>query len=76
MDDWSLRQSEPYHFQRDRRQLSDYPRPAQPNTSQPNQLPAPAGWGMGTGEYWNLVFKEYLNRRKAGASITNLALGR
>jgi len=53
----------PYKYQRDRQRLNKYPRPAQPNISQPNQKPAPQGWGMSTRDYWNLVFKEYLRRR-------------
>lgn len=58
-----LRQSEPYAFQRKRSAIhSNYPRAAQPNTSQPNQLPAVQGWGMG-GDYWGGVFQDYLRRR-------------
>lgn len=56
----------PYKFQRLRHRLGEYPRPSQPNTSQPNQLPAPQGWGSDTGTYWSEVFSDYLKRRKGG----------
>lgn len=71
-----LHQTDPYAFQRKRHRLGEYPRPAQPNISQPNQLPKPQGWGLSTSEYWNEVFNDYLKRRKTGSNITNLALGR
>lgn len=73
-----LRQTEPYHFQRARPRLSNYPRASQPNTSQPNQL-TPTDINQrsnSTLDYYNLMQKQYLNRHKAAASITNLALGR
>ena len=70
-----LRQTEPYAYQRSRNAKHwSYPRPAQANTSQPNQRPL-QGWGMTMSEYWSSVFKEYLERRKS-SSLTNLALGR
>lgn len=56
-----LRQTEPYHFQRSRDSShSAYPRPAQANTSQPNQKGTPTGWGLSTGDYWQGVFDDYL----------------
>ena len=54
----------PYKFQRDRQIFNKQPRPPQPNTSQPNQLPKPQGWGMSTQDYWREVFSDYLRRRK------------
>lgn len=54
----------PYKYQRKRHRLGEYPRPPQPNTSQPNQLPAPQGWGVDTRSYWGEVFSDYLKRRK------------
>jgi len=69
------RQTEPYHFQRKRNAIhSSYPRPAQPNISQPNQIMQV--WGSTTQGYWGNIFNDYLKRRKAAGSITNLALGR
>jgi len=55
-----VRDIEPYHFQRKLRRLSDYPRPAQPNTYQPNQrfrIKASK-----TREYWDKAYQNYLNR--------------
>jgi len=57
------RETEPYHFQRDRQLGNKQPRPAQPNTYQPNQKPRPVGWGQSTRDYWDNVFSEYLERR-------------
>ena len=57
-----LRQSELYQSQGNRQRLDAYPRPAQPNMSQPNQKTL-QGWGMTTTEYWENVFKNYLRRR-------------
>lgn len=54
----------PYRFERLRHRLGEFPRPAQPNKSQPNQLPPPKGWGMSTVEYYEGVFQDYLKRRK------------
>ena len=69
------RQTEPYHFQRKRNAIhSSYSRPAQPNISQPNQITRV--WGSTTQEYWGNVLNDYLKRRKAAGSVTNLALGR
>lgn len=68
-----VRQSEPYHWQRNRQRLNAQPRPSQPNTNQPNQINRIVGWGQG--DYWGEVFKAYLKRRQTGSSITNLALG-
>ena len=71
------KQTEPYHFQRQRNAIhSSYPRPAQPNTSQPNQIMQVSSWGSTTQDYWNNVFTDYQKRRKAAGSITNLSLGR
>ncbi|MBA7710509.1 hypothetical protein ES703_119452 [subsurface metagenome] len=53
----------PYHYQRDRQLFNKQPRPAQANTSQPNQKSAPVGWGMSTESYWSEVFKDYLRRK-------------
>ena len=69
-----LRQQEPYHYERVR-QHSNYPRPAQANISQPNQVSLQGWAGMSTRGYWNGVFRDYLRRRKASPE-TNLALGR
>lgn len=56
-----VRDTEPYHFQRQMRRLSDYPRPAQPNTYQPNQrLGYPRR--SKTRNYWNDAYKNYLGR--------------
>lgn len=60
----SLRQREPYHFQRNRQILNKQPRPPQP-AYQPNQLPPPQGWGGDTNSYWSEVFSGYLRRRKS-----------
>ena len=67
------RQREPYHFQRLRHRPGEYPRAPQPGI-QPNQKLALPVWGMSTRDYWNSVFKSYLDRRK-GAELTNLSLG-
>ena len=57
--------TEPYAFQRHRDAMhSSYPRPAQPNTSQPNQIFSRAGWGMSTQDYWQGVFDDYLKRKR------------
>lgn len=61
----SLRQREPYHFQRDRQIGNKQPRAPQPGL-QPNKLPPVQGWGGGTMEYWGGVFNDYLRRRKSG----------
>ena len=58
------RQTEPYHFERDRQLFNKQPRFAQPNTSQPNQKISPQGWGMSNDDYWNGVYQSYLKRRK------------
>ena len=73
-----VRRNEPYSFQRKRHRLGESPRRAQPNTSQPNQL-TPTDINQrsnSTLDYYNLMQKQYLNRYKSAASITNLALGR
>ena len=75
MQERLMRQSEPYHFQRLRHRLGEYPRPPQPNKSQPNQKPPTPGWGLSTEQYWGEVFNDYLRRRKTGANLTNLKLG-
>ena len=59
-----VRNSEPYHFQRDRQRMNNKPRPAQPNTSQPNQKITVNPWGMSTMDYWGGIMKDYLNRRQ------------
>ncbi|MAF43071.1 MAG: hypothetical protein CMI54_02720 [Parcubacteria group bacterium] len=59
----ALRQTEPYSFQRSRNAIhSSYPRPAQPNTNQPNQKFL-QGWGMSTKSYWLKVSEDYSKRR-------------
>ncbi len=69
------KQTEPYHFQRKRNAIhTSYPRASQPNTRQPNQITRV--WGATTQEYWGNVFNDYMKRRKAAGSTTNLALGR
>ncbi len=63
------RQTEPYHFQRKRSAIhSSYPRAAQPNTSQPNQVKV-QGWGGTSRDYWNSVFASYLKRRGAKGGL-------
>ena len=57
------RGNEPYHFQRDRQLFNKQPRPAQANTSQPNQKPLVTGWGQNTQDYWRGVYDNYLKRR-------------
>ena len=64
----------PYKWQRKRHRLGEYPRPSQPNTSQPNQIMRPVG--NSTKEYWVNVYEDYLKRVKTGSSLTNLSLGR
>ena len=54
---------DPYDWQRIRHRLGEYPRPPQPGY-QPNQKPAPLGWGLSTSDYWQEVFREYLRRRR------------
>lgn len=61
----SVRQREPYHFQRDRQFFNNQPRPPQPGV-QPNRLPKPAGLGITNKEYYEGVFQNYLRRRKGG----------
>ena len=56
------RESEPYHFQRDRQLFNEQPRPPQPGI-QPNEKLRPAGWGMPTQEYWSQIFQDYLRKR-------------
>ena len=58
------RDTEPYHYQRDRQLFNKQPRPAQPNTSQPNQIFSKTGWGMSTQDYWQGVFEDYLKRKR------------
>lgn len=58
-----LRMREPYHFQRPRASAhSAYPRPAQPNTNQPNALTRPKASKQR--DYWDEVYNQYLERRK------------
>lgn len=80
MKDFTIAQivSEPYSFQRKRHRLGESPRRAQPNTSQPNQLTSRDmnQRSNSTLDYYGLMQKQYLDRHKAAASITNLALGR
>ena len=52
----ALRQTEPYHFQRDRQLLNKQPRPPQP-AYQPNQKPPTIGWGGDTIAFDFLKFK-------------------
>ena len=71
-----LRRREPYAAQRPlASRHSNYPRPAQPNTRQPNQITRPPVTNS-TKEYWLAAQKQYLNRQKTGSSLTNLSLGR
>ena len=53
----------PYKYQRDRQLFNKEPRPPQAGY-QPNQKPAPLGWGLSTSDYWQEVFREYLRRRR------------
>ena len=58
-----LRQKEPYHFQRWRASIhSNYPRPAQPNTFQPNAITRPRANNQR--DYWDEVYNQYLARRR------------
>ena len=58
----SLRQREPYHFQRQRAAIhSAFPRPAQPNTNQPNAITRPRATKQR--DYWEEVSKQYMQRR-------------
>ena len=60
-----LRQREPYHFQRERAAIrSAFPRPAQPNTSQPNAVIRPKPTAQQ--DYWAEVSKQYMKRRGLG----------
>ena len=62
----TLRQREPYHFQRDRQIGNKQPRAPQAGI-QPNQIPPLTGWGMGTTvDYWNEVSSNFQRRRKSG----------
>ena len=59
-----MHDTEPYAFQRSRNTIhSNYPRAAQPNTSQPNAKPKITGWGSTTSDYWNNAFSDYMKRR-------------
>ncbi len=69
------RGNEPYHFQRDRQLFNKQPRPAQANTSQPNQLNSKAGWGMSKQDYWQGIFSDYLKRKRL-AQDSSLHMGR
>jgi len=51
----------PYQYERKRHRLGEYPRPPQPNTSQPNQKVRVQG--NTTSEYWNNAQKKYMDRR-------------
>ena len=68
----------PYHFQRQRHQIGEYPRPPQPNTSQPNAKPKVTGWGISSMEYWGGISQGYWDRQNSrkAAQSTNLELGR
>jgi len=69
-----LRQSEPYHYQRQRNALHwSYPRASQPNTNQPNAKSL-SGWEMSSLDYWNSIQERYM-ARQGPSSATNLALG-
>ena len=59
-----IQDTSPYHYQRDRQLFNKQPRPAQANTSQPNQKSAPVGWGLSTPDYWGSVFEDYLRRKR------------
>jgi len=59
-----IQDTSPYHYQRDRQLFNKQPRPAQANTSQPNQKSAPVGWGLSTPDYWDSVFEDYLRRKR------------
>jgi len=55
-----LRRREPYHYQRGRHGLDEYPRPAQPNMNQPVKKPAqPLSTDR---QYWIDVYKKYIGR--------------
>lgn len=60
-----MRQTEPYAFQRSRSTIhSAYPRPAQPNTRQPNAKMRLTGWGQTTQGYWTNISQDYMKRRQ------------
>ena len=69
------RAREPYAHQRDRQLFNRQPRPAQANTSQPNQKGLSVGWGLNTWDYWQSVFDDYLKRKKMSQE-TSLRIGR
>ena len=54
----------PYSFQRDRTRLINYPRPAQPNTFQPNQREMKANWWENPTDYWLRQYTDYIKRRQ------------
>ena len=76
MEDWTkprsyptaqmTRDTEPYAHQRDRQIFNKQPRPAQANTSQPNQKITRSGWGLSTPAYWQGVFEDYMRRKNNG----------
>jgi len=63
-DDGNLRNTEPYHYERNRQRLNNSPRMAQPNTNQPNQKAPTSAWGQTTKDYWGNLFQDYLQRRR------------
>ena len=63
-EDAMMHKQEPYAYQRSRNAIhANYPRMAQPNTSQPNQKTGLIGWGANTSEYYSGIFNSYLKRR-------------
>lgn len=59
------REKGPYRFERVRHRLGEYPRPAQPNTYQPNSLSKTQLSQKGNQrQYWDNVYQQYLKRSK------------
>ena len=59
-----LRRIEPYHFQRKRHSLGEFPRPAQPNVNQQNQKARMPNFRQSTIAYWVGLYQDYLKGRR------------
>jgi len=59
-----LRQTEPYHYQRDRQLFNKQPRAPQAGI-QPNQKMT-VGWGGSMGDYYKQLFQDYMKKRLGG----------
>ena len=58
-----LRQTEPYHFERKRHRLGEFPRPSQANVNQPNQRVKMPDFRQSTADYWRGIYEQYLKGR-------------